>query len=173
MDKYGSETYDWIGEGTLLADGLCIKEDYVRDVVPVKDNTTVYSTITEPKIRGMSLSEGTISVDFTLFLRWLDPNIKTSFNSKDKDAGFVVLSKGSIDKVWSPDFYILDSRSFMQQDEWASLKRSSALTTYVPRISLRNGVVIEVQYQIKSTVYCRFYPANPFLYDFFVVTNAP
>ena len=149
----------WLAEGTLLADGLCIGEKYERDVVPVKGKTTVYSTVAEPKIRDINLSEGTISVDFQLTMRWLDPNIKTRFDTEDEETGFIVLSKASISKIWTPDLYIHDSRSFKMHDEWMSLQRSSAVTTHMPGISMANHAIIEVEYQIKSTVYCHFYTA--------------
>ena len=71
----------------MLADGLCIVEEYAREVAPFKGNTYVYSTVADPKIREISLSDGTISVDFQLTMRWLDPNIKTLFDSEDKEAG--------------------------------------------------------------------------------------
>ena len=100
----GDLTYRWFAKGTLLADGLCIGEEYVRSVAPFKGDTIVYSTIAEPKIREISLSEGTISVDFHLTMRWLDPNIKTHFDLEDKESGFVVLSEASLKKhmdTWS------------------------------------------------------------------------
>ena len=152
-------TYRYVGIGTLLADGLCIGQGYARSVAPLKGNTTVFSTIVRPKLRDISLSEGTVSLDFQLTMRWLDPSIKSKFTLDDKNAGFVVLSKASIENIWTPDLYILDSRSFKIKDEWASLKRASALTTPIPGISMENNVLIEVQYEIKSTVYCMFYPA--------------
>ena len=145
--------------GTLLADGLCIGPGYARSVVPLKGNTTVFSTIARPKVRDISLSEGTVSLDFELTMRWRDPNIKSKFARDDIESGFVVLSKASIESIWTPDLYILDSRSFKIKDEWASLKRASALTIPVPGISTENNALIEVQYEIKSTVYCMFYPA--------------
>ena len=143
-----------------MADGLCIGQEYERDVVPVKGNTTVYSTLGEPKLREISLSEGTVSVDFQLTMRWFDPNIKSRYDLEAKEAGFVVLSKASLDKIWTPDLRIRDSRSFKIQDEWASLERSSALTAHMPEISRGNDVMLEVQYEIKSTVYCQFYTSK-------------
>ena len=142
-----------------MADGLCIGEKYADSVAPLKGNTSVYSTISEPKIREINLSEGTISVDFQLTMRWLDPNIKFSFDLADKEAGFIVLSKASLGKIWRPDLYILDNVK-PQAELKPSLKRSSALTTHAPGISVPDHVTIEVQYEIKSTVYCRFYPAK-------------
>ena len=143
-----------------MADGLCIGQEYARSVAPFKGNTSVYSTVEGPRFRGISISDGTVSVDFKLTMRWLDPDIKTLFDDEDMDAGYVVLSKASLDKIWIPDLYILDSRSFKLHDEWASLKRSSVLTRHMPGISIGNYAAIELQYEIKSTVYCRFYPAT-------------
>ena len=99
--KNGDPTYRWLAKGVLLADGLCIGHEYVRSVAPFKGNTIVYSTVEEPKIREISLSEGTVSVDFELTMRWLDPNIKTQFDDEDKAAGFVVISEASLDDIWT------------------------------------------------------------------------
>ena len=120
--------YGWVTAGTLLADGLCIGIDYQRDVVPFKGNTTVYNTIEIPKVREISLSEGTVSVDFQLTMRWLDDNIKTQFASDQNNSGSIVLSRASLDKIWNPDLYILDIVE-PQAELKPSLKRSSALTT--------------------------------------------
>ena len=144
-----------------MADGLCIDEGYARYVVPSKGNTTVYSTITDTEVREVSLGEGTISVDFTLTMRWLDANIKTHFNSDDVKAGFVVLSKAAMEKIWTPDLNIVKSVSFKPPTEWATLTKSSVLTKYVPGISMETETpaIIEVQKRIKSTVYCSFFPS--------------
>ena len=160
VDGDSSYTFGWVAKGTLLADGLCIGQEYARSVAPFKGNTTVYSTVEEPRFRGISISDGTVAVDFKLTMRWVDPDIKTLFDDEDRDAGYIVLSKTSLDKIWTPDLYILDRRSFKLQDEWASLKRSSVLTRHIPGISIGNYATIELQYEIKSTVYCRFYPAT-------------
>ena len=151
--------FGWLAKGTLLADGLCISNEYENSVVPLKGNTTVYSTIGHPKIRDISLSEGTVSVDFQLTMRWLDPNLKKRFDPDDIEAGFIVLSKASLDKIWNPDLYILDSVKPPAESK-PSLKRASALTTYMPGISSDNIPIIEVQYEVKSTVYCLFHPAR-------------
>ena len=157
----GMYRYKWVGKGTLLGDGLCIGNDYARYVVPSKGNTIVYSTITGTKVREIDLSKGTVSVDFTLNMRWLDPNIKKQFHEDGTMAGFLVLSKDAIDKIWTPDLYIHDSRSFKPQDEWTSLKSSFVLTRQIPGISIENEThaIIEVQYGVKTTTFCLFDPA--------------
>ena len=157
-DKFVS---GWLAKGTLLADGLCVGEEYSNYVVPLKGDTIVFSTIAEPKIREISLSDGKMSVDFQLTIRWLDPNIKNKFSLQDDKAGFVALSKASLDRIWTPDLYILDSVSFKPPDEWASLKSASVLTKHIPGMAKEreNEVAFELRYDIKSIVYCRFYPA--------------
>ena len=145
----------WLGKGTLLADGLCIGQEYARYVVPLKGNTTVYTNIAEPKIREISLSDGTISIDFQLTMKWLDPKIKTKFDIDDISSGFIALSKASLNKIWKPDLFIIDSVK-PQAELKPSLKRSSALTKHMPGISVGSHAIIETQYEIKSTVYCRF-----------------
>ena len=159
----GDYLFEWRGIGTLLADGLCIDNEYTSDVVPSKGNTIVYSTITAPVVTEISLGQGSVSVDFRLTMRWFDPNINTRFNQEDIQAGALVLSKASIERIWNPDLYILRSMEFKPHAEWASLKDSSVLTKgyeiYGISRETEQQAMIELLYEIKSTVHCDFEPA--------------
>ena len=156
--------YRWIGSGKSLAKGACINLDYPGNLVPETGITKVYSTIEDKKVRSVDAREGTVSVDFTLTMRWLDPNIKTRFSLEDKENGGIVLSTTAIAEIWTPDMYILNRRSFQVRDEWASLKRSAILTTKeFNQLDGANNTgnrisktTVEVRYEIKSTVYCDF-----------------
>ena len=93
-------------------------------------------------------------------MRWFDPNINTRFNQEDIQAGALVLSKASIERIWNPDLYILRSIAFKPHAEWASLKESSVLTNgyeiYGISRETEQQAMIELLYEIKSTVHCDF-----------------
>ena len=158
------ENYKWIGKGKLLAKGVCVDPDYRENFVPEKGNTTVYSTIEYQKVRAVDAKEGTVSIDFTVTMRWLDHNIKTNFSSNDKENGGILLDTNAIAKIWTPDMYILNRTSFKFRHEWTSLQGSTILTTKEfsqihstkhPGITFLETTV-EIRYEIKSTVYCDF-----------------
>ena len=154
--------YHWIGRGKLLEKGACIDADYVSDIVPEKGITKVYSTIEHEMVRDIDGKEGTMSVDFTLTMKWLDPNIKTNFSSEDRKNGRIVISPAAT--IWTPDLYILNRTSFKLRDEWDSLKTSAILTTdefsqvdaTKNTTTYRTKTTVEMRHEIKATVYCNF-----------------
>ena len=156
--------YRWIAEGTLLANGVCIKTDYTKSVVPEKGRTKIFSTIENAKLRAIDAKAETVSIDFTLTIRWLDPNIKANFSIKDRINGGIALSTDAIAEIWTPDLYILNRRSFKIREEWASLKRATILTTNAfntldTTTNAKNPstkTTVEMKFEIKSTVYCNF-----------------
>ena len=156
--------YDWVGRGTLLADGACVDSHYAKHAVPEKDRTNVYTTIEDVKLRAVSAMEGTMSVDFRLTMTWMDPLIRTEMTSNDEQKEDIVLGPDAIAEIWNPDTYILNRRSFTLDNEWASLKTAAILasdrfnllesTSTVKNQTLKT--TIELMYEIKSTVYCDF-----------------
>ena len=149
----------------MLAKGVCVDNDYRRLFVPEKGITKVFSTIEYQKVRTVNAKEGTISIDFTLTMRWLDPNIKTNFSKQDELNGGIVLSSDAIQLIWTPDVYILNRTRFVNQDEWASLRSSTILTSTEFKDKLgqeesdennEHKTGVEIKYEIKSTVYCEF-----------------
>ena len=85
--------FRWVGNGKLLTKGACIEPGYTQHVVPEKGTTTIYSTIEKEKVRSVSADDATLSVDFTLTMTWLDPNIKVNVSEEDRKTGKIVLSK--------------------------------------------------------------------------------
>ena len=157
---YTFDNFKWVGHGELLAKGVCVDADYRRLFVPEKGVTRVYSTIEYQKVRAVDAKEGTISIDFTLTMRWLDPNIKTTFSNQDIKNGGIVLSSDALQLIWTPDVYILNRTTFRNQDEWASLRSSKILTAneYEDKLKMTSDdkTPVEIKYEIKATVYCEF-----------------
>ena len=155
---------DWIRSGKLLEKGACIDEDYRRYVVPEKGITKVYCTIEDEKVRAVDAKEGTVSIDFTLTMRWLDPNIKTNFTSEDKKNGGVILNKGSIKLIWRPDLYIFNSSSIKSIYEWNKIKSLAIFTTKeFNQVDATNNkgkqisnTAVKWTLEVKSAVYCNF-----------------
>ena len=162
---YSFDNFRWVGSGDLLAKGVCVDKDYRKLFVPEKGITKVYSTIEYQKVRRVDAKEGTLSIDFTLVMRWLDPNIKTNFSAEDTTNGGVILSSDAINLIWTPDVYILNRTSFKTKDEWAALKSSKILTANEfsemanetsDETHKQVKTTIEIRYEMKSTVYCDF-----------------
>ena len=177
--NYTTQRFDrvfvgWRESGMLLSKGACIPNGYTPFVVPEKGLTKVFSTIENEKVRSVDANEGTVSVDFTLTMRWLDPNIKTNFSIEDEENGGIVLDNIYSDKdiIWKPTLYIFNLSSFKSNDEWLSMKNLALLTTKEidELVSIDNATnngttdesnkvpktTVEYSVEIKSTVYCDF-----------------
>ena len=149
------------GKGTLLANGACIDDGYTKNMVPEKGFTKVYSAITNQTVRSVDSKEGTVSIDFTIRMKWQDPRIKTKFSDQDMANGIIVLSDEAVAEIWIPDLYILNRKSFDAKPHWAFLKSANVLTTELHSFpdesrKKRTAATIAITYEIKSTVYCRF-----------------
>ena len=101
-----SYLYDWVGSGKLLSKGACIEEDYRRYLAPDLEMTQVYTTIERQKVRAVYSKEETMSIDLTLSMKWLDPNIKTNYSLEDKNNSRVVIDTEKLDLIWKPDLFI-------------------------------------------------------------------
>ena len=64
--------YHWIPSGLLLAEGVCIKEDYQKHFPPPDGRKKVYSMVAAPQVRDVDAKKKILYIDFTLTLRWLD-----------------------------------------------------------------------------------------------------
>ena len=138
-------------------------------MVPEKGITEIYSTIEKEKVQSVDADDGTISVDFTLTMKWMDPNIKTNISEEDKAYGRIVLSKEAIEAIWTPDLYILNRKFFKFEEEWISLKSASILTTQKAIINYKlenksrkktSSAIVTIKYEVKATVHCDFHLSN-------------
>ena len=150
------------GKGKPLANGVCIGDKYTKNVVPVKGVTKVYCEIGNQTVRSVDSKEGTVSIDFTIRMKWQDPRIKTKFSEQDMRQGVIVLSDEAVAEIWTPDLYILHRKSFDLKPHWAILKRATVLTTASYSLSdkrrkNRRAATMAITYDIKSTVYCQFH----------------
>ena len=161
----------WTQSGTLLSKGACIPKGYTSLVVPEKGVTKVFSTIENEQVRDVDANEGTVSLDFTLTMRWLDPNIRTNFSSEDEENGGIVLDNRYKNIIWKPNLYIFNLSSFKSDDEWLSMKTLALITTKdINEAENKNSsnntssttdttspkTTVEYSVEIKSTVYCDF-----------------
>ena len=86
-DENKKKNYTWVGKGKLLEKGACLEEDYRSWVVPETGVTKVYTEIENPFIRSVSKEVESISIDYTLTMRWIEKRIKTNFSLKDEAKG--------------------------------------------------------------------------------------
>ena len=104
--------YHWNSTGLLLATGVCIKDDYQKQFPPDDGITKVYSTIESHQVRAVDAKMKTLSIDFTLTMRWLDSRIKTNFIDKQNEIGEVLLGTEATHNIWYPDLHVWNRQSF-------------------------------------------------------------
>ena len=121
--------FHWTSTGKLLATGICIGNDYLKHIPPNDGSRKIYSTIDTHRVRDVDAKKKTLSIDFTLTLRWLDSRIKVNFAKEDNISGEVPLGPTAIDMIWSPDLYVFNRTSFKFKEEWLSLITTRILTT--------------------------------------------
>ena len=112
-----------------MAKGACIDYEYRRHLVPEKGITTVYTTIEEQRVRSVDAMKETVSIDYTLTLRWMDPAIKTNFSEEDKQNGGIVLDRTNMGRIWIPDLYIYNLSTFTSDVDARQVKSLMILTT--------------------------------------------
>ena len=155
--------FHWNSTGKLLATGVCIGNDYQKDFPPDDDSTRIYTKIDTHEVRDVDAKKKTLSIDFTLTMRWLDSRIKTKLNRKDNERGEIVLGPRTIDQIWYPDLEIANRQFFKAKEEWASLITTRILSaTDINQLDGMNSTeyelsipTVEMKYGVKTTVYCK------------------
>ena len=139
--------------------GVCIEESYQKYLAPEKGRTKVHSTIEYQKVRKIDAKEQTLSIDMILTLQWLDPNIRTNFTTHEVLSKGIFLLPEATKKIWTPDMYIWNSTVLKAKEEWASLKQSKISSNKLINDNnlLDSNTTVELQYEIKTTVYCNFH----------------
>ena len=94
-----TDEYTWRGQtgSKLLAKGACIESGYQKHFVPEKGITKVHCTIEDQELRDVDAKKQTVSIDFTLILRWLDPHIRT--NEEYLENEDIVLTPEAIEMI--------------------------------------------------------------------------
>ena len=154
--------YKWQASGYILNIGVCILDNYQKFVPPLVGTTKVYNTIETQKVRGINAKKKTLTIDFTLTMRWMDSRIKTNLLKNDQNHGKILLDPEAIKKIWTPDLYIWNRQSFKAKEEWASLVTASILTAKdIHHLDGKNDTeydrsipTVEMKYEIKTTVFC-------------------
>ena len=151
------------GSGNLLAKRACISRWYRKWMLP-ENNTKVYTTIKDQNVRSVDPIKGTVSIDYKLTLRWMDPAIKTNFSEQDKQNKGIVLDKSNVEWIWIPDLYIYNLSTFTSDLDTTQVQRLTILTTnelyhdntMTNNITGNKTSVVELKLELKSTVYCNF-----------------
>ena len=157
--------YRWMSAGKLLAIGVCIMDDYEKDFPPEDGKTKVHSTIGTQVVRDVDAKKKTLSIDFTLTLRWMDKRIKKRINQTDESQKKILFGPVAIEKIWYPDLHILNRVSFKSKEEWASLVTTSILSSQdINRLNGKDNTkyecsipTVEMKYEVKTTVYCPYW----------------
>ena len=152
------EKYDWVPYGQLLEKGICIDGNYQKNFAPEKKKTKVFCTVEYQKVREVDAKKQTVSIDLILTLKWHDPNIRTNFVSNNIEYEGVALRQEATEKIWTPDLYIWNSTKLKSKEEWASLKESRIFSPdmIIENDSNHSKTIVEMEYEIKTTVYCNF-----------------
>ena len=135
---------------------VCIGPNYRNYIAPNGLDTKVHTTIDYQEVRDVDAKKQTVSIDMILTLRWLDPNIITSLKGNIEQHNGTILRPSKVKEIWSPDLYIWNRTSVKSKDEWALLKTSKILTHEIKEEDKEDQTTVELKYEIKTTIYCRF-----------------
>ena len=161
-DDYPYE-YQWSAQNgsKLLAKGVCVEKGYQKHFVPEKGITKVHSTIEYQRIRAVSSKEQTVTMDFTLTLKWMDPHIRTTEEELATEG--ILLSPAAIKMIWTPDLHIwnrtssqTDERILMISSKILSSDERNKLEAINEAKDKHSRTGIEMSYEIKTTVFCDF-----------------
>ena len=158
--------YYWRPSGRIIAKGACVRLSYNPHFVPEPGITKVYSTIEEQVVRNVDANEETVSVDFTIVMRWRDQNIKTNLTEEARDKGDINLDKSKFKLIWTPDFYIYNLKSIRQQElrtkslKILTIKDFPRFNNVKNQRKQRRKTTIELKIEVKTVVYCKFYHRN-------------
>ena len=163
INKGVSQKYHWIGTGELLATRVCIMDDYQKHFPPNDETTKVYITIRNDEVRAVNAKSKTLSIDFSLIMRWQDSRIKSHFTDQHKKGGKVLLGPKAVNNIWYPDLRVYNRQSFKPTEEWALLKKAQILITkrknHMKNKNMRQSEllspIVEMKYDVKTTVYCK------------------
>ena len=152
-----------MGNGILLGKGVCIGSTYNIHKPPGDQVTTVFSTIESQRVREVNAKRKTISVDFTLRMRWLDQRIGIDKIRMHNGRG-IGLSPNALNKIWTPDVHIQNRASFKIHDEWYSMVNARIMTldetNQIKSTKDEIATGVELTYEIKDSVHCEFDYSN-------------
>ena len=146
--------YHWVSAGKLLAEGVCIDDNYLKYIVP-KNGLKVNTTIEYQNVRDVGEKKKTVSIDLTLTIRWIDPRIKWSKKYLNRNRVTRDLSPTAIEMIWIPDMDIKNLTAYKFREEWIS-RISSKISIPEATNNMNTDTTVEMRYGIKATVYCKF-----------------
>ena len=132
--------------------------------------TYVYTTINDYTVRDINDQQGTITLDLSLTMVWMDQGIKTykpKYN-EGKEENEVSLPLERIEDIWTPHLHIYnlsDYSSYKNSKNMVSLKVMA--TNYLEGNGLcLYGPMVSYQMEAKITFYCDFdYSSYPMEYS--------
>ena len=149
--------YSLVPSGELLEKGICIDENYQKNFAPENEQTKVFCTVEYQKVRKVDAKDQTVSIDLILTLKWYDPNIRTNFESNEMKNKGMALRQEATEKIWTPDLHFWNSTTLKLKEEWAFLIESRIHPEMINKHgSNHSNTVVEMKYEIKTTVYCNF-----------------
>jgi hypothetical protein len=160
----------------LLEDGVCMAKGYIRNKVPDKGKTQIKVSFLRQEVRSLHDKDRSISIDFEIAFRWIDPRIKSNFSTQDMENGGVGLDLKSVFfEIWKPDAYIYRLKDYKviwsDQIRLASLK----VVSTNPENNTENCVEwkVEASTQIHCSLQLQNYPMDNQTCEFRIGSQSP
>ena len=171
--------------GKLLQKGACVEGVYDRAIPPGPNRTLILSTIEGQRIRDIDAQKKTLTIDFSLKMRWWDYRIKTNFSTQKEELNEIPIDNRWINEIWMPNVYVYNLsnyKAFKDSMLWRSFllvqnKQARKIPLHVAKI-LSNGYMknltddnlhshsqgdVEMTLEATATIYCTFdLPRYPF-----------
>ena len=98
--------------GELIQKGACRTYGYDMKRPPGTNGNTVLSTIEELIIRDIDAQKKTLTVDFSLNMRWWDFRIKTNFLVLKEGLKEIPIDNQWANRIWKPDVYVYNLSNY-------------------------------------------------------------
>ena len=98
--------------GMLFRKGACVDSSYDRGIPPGTNRTKILSTFEGQMIRDIDAQKKTLTIDFSLRLRWWDYRIKTNFSTRKEELHEIPLDNKWINEIWTPNVYVYNLSNY-------------------------------------------------------------
>ena len=141
--------------GVYLSRSVCLPKDYQKASVPVLALAKSLEVMVVLNVSKIDVNDkvGTITVELSIMLSWLDSGIVVDPSSADiQTFGFTVLQSSQIDEIWNPDITIYNMVAF-QRLSILNPTNGYLKISYYP---LDKEYYIYYLFDGQVTVYCNF-----------------
>ena len=109
-DDYG---YRWVSSwlANLIQKGACQVQGYTGILMDANGNI-VSSTFEELMIRDIDAQKKTLTIDFSLKMRWWDFRIRTNFSALKEGLYEIPLDSQWGNQIWKPDVYVYNLSNY-------------------------------------------------------------